>query len=441
MNKQKWIQCALEKGAESFEIYQGLSASKEVTWFNGQMDTFVSSSVIGTSLRLIVNGKIANMALEQVDDEKMEDVVDYLIEQANTITTDERDFLRKPEPIETLSRDIHWVQPSVSSVQSRMREIEAKALAYDSRIQQVAYLGWFETSGYREITNSYGMDVKDEDKLQYLALSVVAVEGEDTKDKTGIEIVYNLENFDVDAFVKKTCEEALLKLNAQSISSRACPVIFEKKAMTALFASFTGLFSGDMMYKGISAIKGKENTKIFSDKITIIDNPRNTEALSIATFDDEGCPTHKKVLVDKGIFKLSLQSTKSAIRNHCQSTGNGFKSGYASSVSVQPMNCYIEKGSHSLEQLCQQMQEGLVICDLAGLHAGIDFVSTNFSLQCSGYYVKNGKRDKSVTLITVAGNFLELMKEVVLVGSDLEWEYHSVVSPSIYFKKCAISGE
>lgn len=441
MNKQKWIQCALQKGAESFEIYQGLSASKEVTWFNGQMDTFVSSSVLGTSLRLIVNGNIANMALEQVEDEKMEAVIDYLIEQANTITTTEKDDVRKPEPIESVQRNITWVQPSMECIQDAMQQIEKKALAYDSRIQQVAYLGWFETSGYREITNSYGMNVKDEDTLQYIALSVVAVDGTDTKDKSGIEIVYDLEKMDIDAFVKKTCDDVLLKLNAQSISSRVCPVIFEKKAMTSLFASFTGLFSGDMIYKGISPIKGKENTQIFSEKITIIDDPRNTNALSIATFDDEGCPTKEKVLVDKGVFTLALQSTRSATRNHCESTGNGFKSGYASAVSVQPMNCYIKEGNHTLEQLCQEMQEGLVITDLAGLHAGIDFVSTNFSLQCSGYYVKNGKREQSVTLITVAGNFLELMKEVVLVGSDLEWEYHSVVSPSIYFKECAISGE
>lgn len=441
MNKQKWIQCALDKGVESLEIYQALSASKEVTWFNGQMDTFVSSSVIGTSIRSIVDGKIANMALEQIDDEKMEEVIDSLIEQAKTITTTEKDFFRKPELIEEIQRDITWIQPSMSCIQAKMKEIEKKVLAYDSRIQQVAHLGWYENSGYREITNSYGIDVRDEDKLQYIVLSVVATNQQDTKDKTGIEIVYDLESFDVDSFVKKTCDDALIKLNATPISSRVCPVIFEKKAMTSLFSSFTGLFSGDLIYKGISPIKGKENTQIFSNLITVIDNPRNTDALSIATFDDEGCPTREKVLVDQGVYKLALQSTKSALRNHCESTGNGFKSGYSSAVSVQPMNCYIKEGTHTLEQLQQEMKEGLVITDLAGLHAGIDFVSTNFSLQCSGYWIKEGKRDKSVTLITVAGNFLELMKDVVLVGSDVEWKYHTTVSPSIYFKKCAISGE
>ena len=105
------------------------------------------------------------------------------------------------------------------------------------------------------------------------------------------------------------------------------------------------------------------------------------------------------------------------------------------------MNCCIVPGEKSLQQLEETMKDGLVITDLQGLHAGIDFVTTNFSLQASGYLVKDGKRDRSVTLITVAGNFMDLMKKVEEVGIDLDWSYHQIKSPSIYFKECAVSGE
>ena len=63
------------------------------------------------------------------------------------------------------------------------------------------------------------------------------------------------------------------------------------------------------------------------------------------------------------------------------------------------------------------MKDGLVITDLAGLHAGLNHVTTDFSLQCSGYLVKDGKRDRSVALITAAGNFLDLMKKVAAARS------------------------
>lgn len=88
-----------------------------------------------------------------------------------------------------------------------------------------------------------------------------------------------------------------------------------------------------------------------------------------------------------------------------------------------------------------KIKDGFVVQNLAGLHAGLDFVSTNFSLQCSGFWVKDGKRDKNVTLVTVANNFLNMMKHVISVGNDLDWSYHQVISPSIAFEECTISGE
>ena len=87
------------------------------------------------------------------------------------------------------------------------------------------------------------------------------------------------------------------------------------------------------------------------------------------------------------------------------------------------------------------MGEGLVIDDVAGLHAGIDHVTGNFSLQCAGYRVEGGRRAESVTLITVAGNFLEMMKKVREVGNDLEWGLSTVTAPSILFTEVAIAGE
>ncbi|MBR6321650.1 MAG: hypothetical protein IKR59_02165 [Lachnospiraceae bacterium] len=173
----------------------------------------------------------------------------------------------------------------------------------------------------------------------------------------------------------------------------------------------------------------------------MIDDPRNTDALDIANYDDEGCPTFRKEVVKDGVFTTVLHSTKTAMAAGTKSTGNGFKGSYSAPVSVRPKNCMIVPGEKSLDELSAEMGEGLVITSLAGLHAGINFVTTDFSLQCSGYYVKDGKKDFGVTLVTVAGNFLDLMKKTEAVGNDLDWSYRSIACPSILFTEAAISGE
>lgn len=77
MNKQVWIEKALGLGIQEFEIYQSTTVEKEMTWFQGQMDTLVSSKVTGTSIRGIVDGKMANMALEEIDDSMCETVLNH----------------------------------------------------------------------------------------------------------------------------------------------------------------------------------------------------------------------------------------------------------------------------------------------------------------------------------------------------------------------------
>lgn len=441
MNKQAWIDRALEMGMESFEIYQSLTSERSVTWYEGKLDTFTTSKVLGTSIRGVYQKKMANMAFEKIEDSQMDEVLHALMEQAKTISSKEEDEIRKPQPFESVHKDIKWVTPTVEQIKDVLKNLEIKLKAYDPRILQVNELGYQEASGKRMITNSLGLNVEDEDRMQILMAYVVAKEDQDIQVNYEVEVVEDLSTFDLDAFVKKVCDKAIEKLNASSMPSQTIPVIFESEAMTSLFSAFTGLWNGELLYKGISCLKDKWNEKIFSEKITIEDDPRNTDALSIANFDDEGCPTKKKVLVKDGVFVQALHSTKSANCMHTESTGNGFKSGYASTVGVSPMNCCIVPGTKSLTELEQTMKNGLVITDLQGLHAGIDFVTTNFSLQASGYLVKDGKRDKSITLITVAGNFMDLMKKVEEVGSDLDWSYHQIKSPSIYFKECAISGE
>lgn len=122
-----------------------------------------------------------------------------------------------------------------------------------------------------------------------------------------------------------------------------------------------------------------------------------------------------------------------------ESTGNGFRSG-GGATTVSSMNLYIVSGPNSFDSLLEKMDNGVVISELAGMHAGIDFVSTNFSLQAKGYLVENGRKVRPLTLITVAGNFIDLMNHVEAVGDDLKWEMRSTAAPSILFEEAAVGG-
>ena len=114
------------------------------------------------------------------------------------------------------------------------------------------------------------MDVQDADEMQYIVASVVVKEEEEVKDASLVEVVYDFEKYDLDSFICRVCDKALNKLKATPIPSCTCPVIFEKDAMTSLFDAFTGLFNGELMYKGISPLKDKFNERISLNKSQLL---------------------------------------------------------------------------------------------------------------------------------------------------------------------------
>ena len=443
MNKELWLKAAAEKGFESFEIYQAFHAEKTYSWFDGQLDSFVTSSVTGNALRGIYNKKMVGFSTEKDDDAAVAEVLDAMAQQAGAITSDDETvifppFEDAPEPALSSRK---WVKPDAAQVKELLSQIEKKILAYDPAIRQVSFLQWTEQTDSRQITNSLGMRAEDTGYAQVLAAGAAAVREGEVKDSYLEEVIEDLAGFDADRFVKKLCDDTLAKLGAKSVPSGQYRVIFKNEAMTSLFAAFSDIFSGERIGKGISPLAGKVGEAVFSEVINVVDDPRCDKTVRLMNYDDEGHPTAKKTVVDRGVFTTVLHSSRSAARMNTKSTGNGFKSSCASAVDVRPMNCCILPGAKTLEEMCGEMGDGIVITALAGLHAGLDHVTGDFSLQCSGYLVKDGRRDRSVTLITVAGNYLDMMKRAVCAGNDLDWKYYTIACPSVAFAGCAISGE
>lgn len=439
MNKQKWMQAALDLGMEGLEITTARTVSRELTWFEGKMDTFVNSKILYTSFRALVEGKIVSVSLEKVDDDKMIETLTQLRDTAQYVSDSEKDiFVGVMETTEEHSNKV-WIEPEASAIQAFLADLEQRLLAADPRVKMVNQLGFESVRNESELTNSLGVQVQDGYQMQAVVADITMVEGEDLRDGYLVRPVYDLASFDVEGFVQQLIDKVASTLNAKSCTARTCPVIFEKEAMSTLLSCFAGMFSGDLIFKGISPIATRLNEKVFSDKITMIDDPRNLDAIHMQNYDDEGHPTYKKTLIDQGVFKTILHNTRSAIKMNAESTGNGFKSG-AGATGVSPMNLYIQPGDASFDDLLKKMDNGVVITDLQGMHAGVDFVSGNFSLQAKGYLVNEGKKVRPLTLITVAGNFLELLNDVQAVGDDLEWQLRSITSPSILFNKAAIGG-
>jgi PmbA protein len=135
-------------------------------------------------------------------------------------------------------------------------------------------------------------------------------------------------------------------------------------------------------------------------------------------FDGEGCPTYTKKVIENGKLNTLLYNMKTAAVAGRETTGNASKAGYDSPVGIRPFTMYLEGGNLTEEELLQKAGNGVYITSLGGLHAGADAVSGDFSLQSSGYMIENGKKTTYVKSFTVAGNFYDLLKNIVALANN-----------------------
>ncbi|HHY15595.1 MAG TPA: TldD/PmbA family protein, partial [Firmicutes bacterium] len=161
-------------------------------------------------------------------------------------------------------------------------------------------------------------------------------------------------------------------------------------------------------------------------------------------FDAEGVPTRTKNVLEAGQLKTYLHNLKTAQKDGVQSTGNAARASFKSPVGISPSNFYIKPGDADYQELITELGDGLIIISVQGAHSGANPVSGDFSLGAYGYLVENGKIIRPVDQITIAGNFFDLLEDVEIVGSDLEFGSPgmggNVGAPSLIVEKLAVAG-
>ena len=188
--------------------------------------------------------------------------------------------------------------------------------------------------------------------------------------------------------------------------------------------------------KNTSLFKGKLNQQVASKKITIEERPLDKNPF-FRYFDDEGVATYNKKIIDKGVLSTFLYNLATAKKDGVESTGNGYRGG--GKVGTSMANIVLKPGKKSEEELFREVNEGIYITSVEGLHAGMNAQSGNFSLQAKGFLIENGKKGKPVCLITVAGNLFDVFKNIKEVASNSN-RHGKTIASSVYLKSIAVSG-
>ena len=202
-------------------------------------------------------------------------------------------------------------------------------------------------------------------------------------------------------------------------------VLFMPDSMITLLWRIMSGLSGRSLYEKKSPVSDKLGQRIFSQKLTIVDDPLNDSYPGARAFDDEAVACQPLTLVNLGVLENFYYDLKYAKKLGVVSTGHGYRGGFwgGDPITVKPgpslAHLFIKPGNVTLAKLISMMDRGIIVEGALGAHSG-NIPNGDYSIGISpGLYVENGEIVGQVKDAMAAGNIYETLANVAEVGDTL----------------------
>ncbi|MDQ8039727.1 MAG: metalloprotease TldD [Rickettsiella sp.] len=305
-----------------------------------------------------------------------------------------------------------------------LHEVDAAARAEDKRIQQVnvSLMGVHETI---LVLNSDGSMSADIRPLIRLNVSVIAEDkGHREQGFAGGGGRSDYHYFTQDNLAinlaKEAVRQAILNLDAVPAPAGMMPVILGSGWPGVLLHEAVGHgLEGDFNRKGSSAFTNRIGERVASPGCTVVDDGTLPNRRGSLTIDDEGTPSQRTVLIEKGILKGYMQDKLNARLMGTQSTGNGRRESYAYLPMPRMTNTYMLPGPYAPEEIIASVDRGIYAVNFSG--GQVDITSGKFVFSaCEAYLIENGRITRPVKGATLIGNGPEVLTRVSMIGNDLK---------------------
>ncbi len=440
MKYDKFFELAKQAGLQDAELYVGETYSLSFSLFHSEVDNYSSNKSMVILARGILNGKFGTATCDSWSAQKAKYLVDEIVANAKVIENDDPAFIfegsKKYKKVNTFNRELEKI--SVDEKMKKLFDFENLIKNGDPRIIEVAAVGYEEEASSTTIMNSKGLKLAQKSNYFVYYGEAVARENEQTKSGFDLYLGNNLAEFKPEETAKEVVRKTVSQLGGEACESNVYKAVLSPSVVKDFLNFYVGNADAEEVQKRSSLFIGKLGQKIASKKITVDDKPLQRNVFS-RWFDDEGVATYNKAIIKNGVLQTYIYNLTTAAKDGVETTGNASRGG--SKMGTSTFFLALKPGKKSQEELFSDVGDGVYITSVTGLHAGLNPQSGNFSLQSSGFLIKNGKLDKPLDVITVSGNLIDIFKDVIEVGSDVKVFPSATSCSSLLIKKIVVSGK
>ncbi len=380
----------------------------------GRIEQLTQAVRGGLGVRVIVSGRTGYAYTEELSATALDWMLDEAVENA-ALQQSSDGFLPAASALgrtdlvgERLKAPLEAKVAAALGFEGTLRE--------DKRVKQVMIAAYTEREGEVAVGSTRGADGAFRRGVAGIGGSVVMQEGDSLKQGWDMKWVTTLQDLDPGRTALDFTERTGRLLGAQPLKTGRYSAYFEPKPFIHLLSFFWLMWSGKMVMEGKSRLAGRIGERIAAEGVTLVDDPTIPGGLGSVPFDFEGTPARPLILVENGVLRSFLHNSETARALKTESTGHALRP-YKGILDVAPTNLALRPGEGV------SMQEGVLVTEVVGVHAGADPVSGEFSVQGLGLWVEDGKVSHPVENFAVAGDFLTLLNDVTGLGDTIEWEF------------------
>ena len=175
---------------------------------------------------------------------------------------------------------------------------------------------------------------------------------------------------------------------------------------------------GDFNRKRTSAFAGLLGKRIAAPGVTVVDDGTLPDRRGSISFDDEGTPSNRTVLIEDGILVGYMQDRQNARLMGVAPTGNGRRESYAHAPMPRMTNTIMLGGAADPKDLLADLEDGIYAVGFGG--GQVDITNGKFVFSCTeAYRVKGGKVGAPVKGATLIGDGATALQHIRGVGNDM----------------------
>ena len=229
-----------------------------------------------------------------------------------------------------------------------------------------------------------------------------------------------LDAVDVEWLARDAARQAVLNLDAVPAPAGTMPVVLGPGWPGILLHEAVGHgLEADFNRKGTSAFSDRVGTRVASDLCTVVDDGTMPNRRGSLNVDDEGVPTGRTVLIERGILCGYLQDRLNARLMGAHPTGNGRRESFAHAPMPRMTNTFMMAGDDDPADIIRSVDRGLYAVSFGG--GSVDITSGKFVFSASeAYEIVGGRLGRPVRGATLIGNGPDVLTRISRVGSDLE---------------------